>query len=76
MSKTIEIRNVPESLHRELESRAASGGMTLSDFLLQELHELVQRPTEQEMVARLLAREGITPGVSVADILREDRDHR
>lgn len=72
----IEIRDVPETLHHKLENRAASNGMTLSDYLLQELHELAQRPTEQEMVARLLACEGTTPSISVADILREDRDHR
>lgn len=75
MSETIEIRDVPETLHRKLKGRAALVGMSVSDYLLQELEELMQRPTEREMVARLRSREGITPSISVVDILREDRDH-
>jgi antitoxin FitA len=37
MSKMIQIRNVPDELHRTLKVRAAQAGMTLSDYLLSEI---------------------------------------
>ena len=52
MSSMIQIRNVPEALHRELKVRAAQAGMTLSDYLLAELRALAVRPTMQEWLAR------------------------
>lgn len=48
----IQIRNVPDDLHRELKARAAQNGKTLSDYLLDELRTLATRPTMQEWVAR------------------------
>jgi plasmid stability protein len=48
----IQIRNVPDDLHRELKARAAQNGKTLSDYLLDELRMLAARPTMQEWVAR------------------------
>jgi plasmid stability protein len=48
----IQIRNVPDELHRELKVRAARAGMTLSDYLLAELRALATRPTMQEWLAR------------------------
>jgi hypothetical protein len=52
MSSMIQIRNVPDSLHRELKVRAAQTGMTLSDYLLAELQTLAVRPTMREWLAR------------------------
>jgi antitoxin FitA len=52
MSSMIQIRNVPEELHRDLKARAARTGMTLSDYLLAELRALAIRPTMQEWLAR------------------------
>jgi plasmid stability protein len=48
----IQIRNVPDDLHRELKARAAQNGQTLSDYLLGELRTLATRPTMQEWLAR------------------------
>lgn len=48
----IQIRNVPDALHRELKVRAAQTGMTLSDYLLAELRTLAVRPTMREWLAR------------------------
>jgi plasmid stability protein len=48
----IQIRNVPDALHRELKVRAARTGMTLSDYLLAELQALAARPTMREWLAR------------------------
>ena len=51
MSSLIQIRHVPEELHRELKARAARAGMTLSDYLLEELRALAVRPTIREWLA-------------------------
>src|SRR5690242_4681557 len=56
MSTMIQIRNVPEALHRELKSRAAREGMSLSDYLLREIRHVAERPTLEEMRARLHSR--------------------
>jgi plasmid stability protein len=52
MSSMIQIRNVPDDLHRELKARAALSGQTLSAYLLGELRALSVRPTMQEWLAR------------------------
>ncbi|HXB65005.1 MAG TPA: hypothetical protein VNV42_09055 [Solirubrobacteraceae bacterium] len=52
MSSMIQIRNVPDALHRELKVRAARTGLTLSDYLLAELQSLAVRPTMREWLAR------------------------
>jgi predicted nucleic acid-binding protein len=45
MAQMIQVRNVPEALHRGLKARAATMGMSLSDYLLGELREIAERPT-------------------------------
>lgn len=55
MSKMIQIRNVPDDLHRTLKVRAAKAGMTLSDYLLSEIEQVAKKPTMREwleMVSR------------------------
>ena len=52
MSKVIQIRDVPESVHRTLKARAATRGMSLSDYLRQDLVEMASRPTLEEIEAR------------------------
>jgi antitoxin FitA len=49
----IQIRNVPDDLHRKLKVRAAEQGMTLSDYLLRMAERNAGRPTISEMQARL-----------------------
>jgi plasmid stability protein len=70
----IQIRNVPDGLHRRLKSRAALAGMSLSDYLLNEIREVAERPTLDELRARLQARSPITPSVAPADAIRAERD--
>ena len=60
MSKMVQIRNVPDVLHRKLKSRAADSGQTLSDFLLAELERLAARPTRDEMLTRIHSRKRVT----------------
>ena len=57
MSKMIQIRNVPDGLHRRLKARAALEGRSLSDYLLEELRRMAERPTLQELRQRIAARE-------------------
>jgi plasmid stability protein len=59
MSKMIQIRNVPDDLHRTLKVRAAEAGMTLSDYLLSEIERVAERPTLAEMMERLRSREPV-----------------
>ncbi len=69
----IQIRNVPDALHRTLKARAAMSGMSLSDYLLDEVERLSERPTLDEMRTRLLSRSRIEPRESPADAVREER---
>jgi antitoxin FitA len=59
MSKMIQIRNVPDELHRTLKVRAAEAGMTLSDYLLSEIEQIAEKPTLAEMMERLRRREPV-----------------
>lgn len=70
----IQIRNVPDELHRRLKSRAALAGMSLSDYLLQEIRHAAERPTIEEFRARLRQRPPVTLSVSPAEIIRAERD--
>lgn len=56
MAKMIQVRNVPEALHRSLKARAVTAGMSLNDYLLGELREIAERPTLAEFRGRLHAR--------------------
>ncbi len=57
MSKMIQVRDVPDDVHRTLKVRAASAGMSLSDYLKRDLVEAARRPSLDEIDARALARD-------------------
>jgi len=69
----IQIRNVPEDLHRQLKARAADAGMTLSDYLLEELRELAVRPTLREWLDRSESWAPVDVAEAPADALRAER---
>ncbi|HEX5852260.1 MAG TPA: hypothetical protein VFY36_04130 [Solirubrobacteraceae bacterium] len=73
MSSMIQIRNVPDALHRDLKVRAARTGMTLSDYLLDELRALAVRPTMQEWLARSETWGQVETGESPAEVLAAER---
>ena len=73
MAKTIQIRNVPDALHRKLKSRAALEGVSLSDLLLKEIEQVAARPTVKELAERLARRAPVRCRISPAEILREER---
>jgi antitoxin FitA len=70
----IQIRNVPDALHRRLKSRAALAGMSLSDYLLSEIRQVAERPTLDELRARLERRPGTTLSMTPAEAIRAQRD--
>ncbi len=70
---TIQIRNVPEELHRRLKARAAESGRALSDYLLEELRELAQRPTMHEWLAEVGRLETPELSMSPAEAIRAER---
>ena len=74
MSKMIQIRNVPDDLHRKLKTRAAELGLTLSDYLLSEVRHAAEKPTLQEMLARLAQKEPVVLDESPAETIRRHRD--
>jgi plasmid stability protein len=76
MSTMIQIRNVPDALHRKLKSRAALAGMSLSDYLLSEIRQVAERPTLAEMRARLESRSEVRLSIDTAAAVRAERDSR
>jgi hypothetical protein len=73
MASMIQIRNVPDELHRDLKVRAARSGMTLSDFLLAELRSLSVRPTMHEWLDRTATWEPVEVSEAPAEALAAER---
>jgi antitoxin FitA len=74
MTAMIQIRNVPDALHRRLKSRAALAGMSLSDYLLNEIRRAAERPTLDELRVRLERRPETTLSTEPAQAVRTQRD--
>lgn len=75
MSKMIQIRNVPDDLHRELKMRAAAAGMSMSDYIKRELGRKRRRSTIKEIGARSRGRsaDSTLTTQKLVDIIREAR---
>ena len=73
MSKMIQIRNVPDDLHRRLKVQAAARGMSLSDYLLSELEQHADKPTMEEWLARVRRRKPARTGPTGDELIREMR---
>jgi plasmid stability protein len=56
MSKMIQVRNVPDGVHRTLKARAAAAGMSLSDYVKRDLEMAASRPSLEELDRRVAAR--------------------
>jgi len=72
----VQIRNVPDELHRKLKARAALAGMSISELLLREIRRSLERPTPEELLARLRTRERIEPGEPIAAAVAAEREGR
>jgi plasmid stability protein len=74
MPKMIQIRNVPDDLHRSLKIRAVQLGMSLSDYLLSELEQVAEKPTLPELLERLGTRDPVTIDKPPAEVIRRQRE--
>jgi plasmid stability protein len=76
MSTMVQIRNVPDELHRRLKVRAATEGMSMSDYVLREIRKSLDRPTRQEVLERLQVQPARKLRQSAADVIRSERESR
>ncbi len=73
MASMIQVRNVPESLHRRLKARAAMEGVSMSLYVLREIESALARPSRQELFRAIREQPRAALGRSPADVLREER---
>lgn len=76
MSKMIQIRNVPEDVHRTLKARAARAGMSLSEYLLKEIEQFAALPTFDEWWREVQADGAVKLTEDSAEAIREEREAR
>jgi plasmid stability protein len=74
MPKVIQLRNVPDTLHRRLKAKAALEGISLSEYLLAEVRRSAERPSLAELRQRLAERTRVTPSLSPRLAVRQERD--
>ena len=72
MTRTIQVRNIPERLYRTLKAQAAQAGLSLSDYLLGEFRQIAQLPTLAEFRQRLHTRRPV-PAFDTVGLLRKER---
>ena len=73
MSKMMQVRDVPDAIHRRLKSRAATSGLSLSDYLLAELKRSLDRPTREELLERISGRPRVRLTEEPAELVRRER---
>jgi hypothetical protein len=71
----VQIRGVPDDVHRRLKSQAALAGQSLNEFLLARMSEIARVPTLPELGERIRER-GPYTGPSSAAVIRDERDRR
>lgn len=72
----IQVRHVPDEIHKTLKIRAVQNGMSLSDYLLRELSQIAKRPTLEDIVTRIEQQPQIQIKESSAEALRAEREAR
>ncbi|MBA3421750.1 MAG: hypothetical protein H0U12_07645 [Thermoleophilaceae bacterium] len=75
MGTLVQVRDVPEAVHRKLKARAADRGTSLSEYLRQELERIVESPTPQELRERLAQRAPVHLSETPAEAIRAIREH-
>jgi hypothetical protein len=73
--KMIQVRNVPDELHRSLKERAAREGTTMSDLILGELPRVAHKPSPEQLLGRIRSRAPV-PGTSAAELIGRERAER
>jgi antitoxin FitA len=74
MPVMIQIRNVPDHVHRVLKARSALCGKSLSDLILEELRSMAALPSPEELQQRLRQADSFSMSTSSAELLRKERD--
>lgn len=75
MGVLLQIRDVPEDVHRTLKARAAASGTSLTEYVRALLARSAARPTPEELVARIEARGAASLGEPSEELVRRLRDH-
>jgi hypothetical protein len=73
--KMIQVRNVPDELHRSLKERAAREGTTMSELILAQLPRLAHKPSPEQLVDRVRRRTPVG-GAPAAELLAAERAER
>ena len=73
MAKMIQLRRVPDELHRKLAARAAWAGLSLSDYLIREIRRIAERPTIVDLQARILRRAPVATRETPVEAIRAER---
>lgn len=76
MSTMIQIRNVPEAMHRRLKARAAMEGISMSRYVMSAIERALERPSRQEVLAAIRRQPQVILDQSPAEVLRAERDAR
>jgi hypothetical protein len=76
MARMIQLRHVPDALHRVLKARAALEGLSLSAYLIQEIRRIAERPTLTELRERVARRAVVAPRIAPARAVRVERETR
>lgn len=74
VARVVQIRNVPDDIHRTLRSRAAAVGLSLSDYLLAEVVRVAERPPIADVLARANSRSAGTSSEAIVEAVRAGRD--
>ena len=76
MPAMIQLRNVPDELHRKLKSRAAAEGLSLSAYILRDAAELAERPSSAEWLQMARNLRPLKLKETPAETIRKMRDGR
>jgi antitoxin FitA len=74
MGRMVQIKDVPDDVHRILKARAAMAGLTLTEYARRSLEEAARRPSRDELVAELSTIEPVVTGETAAEALARIRD--
>jgi hypothetical protein len=72
--KSIQIRDVPDDIHRTLRTRASAAGVSLSEYLLGEVTRVAARPPVADVLARAALRGDRVDNASIVEAVRSGRD--
>jgi antitoxin FitA len=76
MNKHLQIRDIGAAQHRKLKVRAASRGISMTDYVKALLERDLSKPSHAELIERAKKLTQVELGNTTVEFLREDRDNR